>query len=70
MKGEFRKRMRQQALRNKDAPMNYEAILLANNIDVSNINNYKYLGKDFESIKVLNLHNGKSFYLRYYNKIV
>ena len=63
MKGEFRKKMRQRSIRNKDAPLNYAQILLANNI--LNFNDYEFLGKDYESIKVLNVHTGKSFYLRY-----
>ena len=63
MKGEFRKKMRQSAIRNKDAPLNYELILM--NSGIYNFNDYEFLGKDYESIKVLNVHTGKSFYLRY-----
>ena len=63
VKGEFRKKMRQMSIRNKDAPLNYEQILLDNNI--AQFDDYRFLGKDYESIKVLNVHTGKSFYLRY-----
>ena len=63
MKGEFRKKMRQKVIRNKDVPLNYEQILLANNI--LQFNNYRFLGKDYESIKIMNIHNNKIFYLRY-----
>ena len=48
---------------NKDAPVNLESILIQ--YELYELNNYKYISKDFESIKMLNLTNNKTFYLRY-----
>ena len=62
-KGQFRKQLRQKANYNKDAPVNLESILIQ--YELYELNNYKYISKDFESIKMLNLTNNKTFYLRY-----
>ena len=62
-KGQFRKQLRKKSNYSKDSPMNLESILIESGL--YDLNNYKYISKDFESIKMLNLTNNKTFYLRY-----
>ena len=63
MKGEFRKKLKQKSNYNKNSPLNFEQILL--NSGVKDISNFKFVSKDHESIKILNLTNNNYGYIRY-----
>ena len=63
MKGEFRKKLKQKSNYNKNSPLDFEQILL--NSGVKDISNFKFVSKDHESIKILNLTNNNYGYIRY-----
>ena len=62
-KGSFRKQLRQQHNYQSNAPANFESIMIGNGI--YDLSNYKYVSKDYESIKIMNLTNNKYYYIRY-----
>ena len=62
-KGSFKKQLRQKNNYQSNAPTNFESIMISNGI--YDLNNYKYVSKDYESIKILNLTNNKCCYIRY-----
>ena len=62
-KGSFRKQLRQKNNYQSNAPTNFESILIGNGI--YDLSNYKYVSKDYESIKIMNLTNNKCCYIRY-----
>ena len=63
MKGEFRKKLKQRNNYNKNSPLDFEQILI--NSGVKDISNFKFVSKDHESIKILNLTNNNYGYIRY-----
>ena len=62
-KGSFRKQLKQKNNYQSNAPTNFESILIGNGI--YDLSNYKYVSKDHESIKILNLINNNYGYIRY-----
>ena len=62
-KGKFRKQLKQKTNYQSNAPANFESIMISNGI--YDLNNYKYVSKDYESIKIVNLTNNKYCYIRY-----
>ena len=63
-KGKFRKQLKQKNnYQSNDAPANFESIMIGNGI--YDLSNYKYVSKDHESIKIMNLTNNKCCYIRY-----
>ena len=62
-KGKFRKQLKQKNNYQSNVPSNFELIMIRNGI--YNLNNYKYVSKDHESIKIMNLTNNKCCYIRY-----
>ena len=62
-KGSFRKSLRQKSNYDKRTPTNFESILIGSGI--FNLNDYKFMSKDHESIKIMNLTNNKCAYIRY-----
>ena len=62
-KGSFRKQLRQKNNYQRNAPANFELIMIGNGI--YDFSNYKYISKDHESIKIMNLTNNKCCYIRY-----
>ena len=63
MKGEFRKKLKQRSNYNKNSPLDFEQILI--NYGIKDISNFKFVSKDHESIKILNLTNNHYGYIRY-----
>ena len=62
-KGSFRKQLRQKNNYQSNAPTNFESIMISNR--KYDLSNYKYVSKDSESIKIMNLTNNKCWYIRY-----
>ena len=62
-KGSFKKQLRQKNNYQRNAPANFESIMIGNGI--YDFSNYKYISKDHESIKIMNLTNNKCCYIRY-----
>ena len=62
-KGKFRKQLKQKNDYQSNAPANFELIMIGNGI--YDFSNYKYISKDHESIKILNLTNNHYGYIRY-----
>ena len=62
-KGSFKKQLRQKNNYQSNAPSNFELIMIRNGIYY--FSNYKYMSKDHESIKILNLTNNHYGYIRY-----
>ena len=62
-KRSFRKQLRQNSNYQSNAPANFESIMISNGI--YDLSNYKYVSKDHESIKILNLTNNHYGYIRY-----
>ena len=63
MKGEFRKQLKQRNNYNKNSPLDFEQILI--NSGIKDLSNFKFISKDHESIKILNLTNNNYGYIRY-----
>ena len=63
MKGEFRKQLKQRNNYNKNSPLDFEQILI--NSGIKDLSNFKFISKDHESIKILNLTNNKCCHIRY-----
>ena len=63
MKGDFRKKLRQRNNYNKNSPLDFEQILI--NSGIKDLSNFKFISKDHESIKILNLTNNNYGYIRY-----
>ena len=59
-KGSFRKQLRQKNNYQSNAPANFELIMIGNGIY-----DFRYVSKDHESIKIMNLTNNKCCYIRY-----
>ena len=62
-KGKFRKQLKQKNNYNKNSPLDFEQILIK--YGVKDISNFKFVSKDHESIKILNLTNNHYGYIRY-----
>lgn len=62
-KGSFRKSLRQKNNYDERTPTNFESILIAN--DILDLSKYKFVSKDHEAIKIMNLTNNKCAYIRY-----
>ena len=62
-KGKFRKQLKQKNNYQSNAPYNFELIMIRNGM--YDLSNYKYISKDHESIKILNLTNNHYGYIRY-----
>ena len=62
-KGSLKKQLRQKNNYQSNAPANFESIMIGNGI--YDLSNYKYVSKDYESIKIMNLTNNKCCYIRY-----
>ena len=62
-KGSFRKQLKEKNNYQSNAPTNFESILIGN--EIYDLSNYKYVSKDYESIKIMNLTNNKCCYIRY-----
>ena len=62
-KRSFRKQLRQNSNYQSNAPANFELIMIKNGI--YDFSNYKYISKDHESIKIMNLTNNNCCYIRY-----
>ena len=62
-KGSFKKQLRQKNNYQSNVPANFELIMIKNGI--YNLSNSKYISKDHESIKIMNLTNNNCCYIRY-----
>ena len=64
-KGKFRKQLRQNSNYQSNVPLNFETILATSGVKTKDISNFKFVSKDHESIKILNLTNNHYGYIRY-----
>ena len=64
-KRSFRKQLRQNSNYQSNAPLNFETILTNSGVKTKDLSNFKFISKDHESIKIMNLTNNKCCYIRY-----
>ena len=64
-KDKFRKQLKQNNNYQSNAPLNFETILANSGVKTKDLSNFKFVSKDHESIKILNLTNNHYGYIRY-----